>query len=222
MRHDQVPGGVSPNMRNSPTLTLLLLTALMSLTACSDLERVEVRNEEGVVTERFYRSTTDSLRQGKYETFDRNGKLIEVANYKDDYLDGLRTLYYPDGAKQYEETHVAGKFDGPYRAFYPGGQLQLEGQYVADLGVGTWTGYYADGQKKEEVTMDGNASDGPFREYHPNGKLKAEGKYVAGDREDGELLLYDVNGDLERKMQCDRGVCRTMWQSETATENAAQ
>ncbi len=208
MRFFATPGGLS-------------LLAILALGACSDLERVEVRNEDGIVTERYYRGKDDSLRQGDYETFDRDGKLIERANYKDDYLDGLRTLYYPDGAKQYEETHVAGKFEGPYRAFYPDGQLELEGQYAADLATGTWTGYYPDGAKKEEVTMADNVSDGPFREWHPNGKLKTEGRYVAGDKEEGELLLYDENGELERRMQCDRGLCRTMWASETATANAA-
>ncbi len=208
-------------MPTTANLLVVYLVLLLSLAACSDVRQVEVRNEDGVVTERYFVGKEDSLRQGKYETFDQEGKLIETANYQDDYLEGTRTLYYPDGAKQYEETHRAGKFDGPYRAFYPDGQLQLEGQYTDGSGDGTWTGYYPDGAKKEEVTMADNTSDGPFKEWHPNGMLKAEGVYVAGDKEHGELLLYDETGELERKMQCDRGLCRTLWQSEQATANAA-
>ena len=192
-------------------LRYLPLLILCGLFACSDLDRIEKRNADGVVVERFYRSKTDSLVQGKYEIFDDAGNLIEEANYVDGLLDGTRTLYHPNGKPQYVETHVAGTFSGPYRAYYPDGELELEGEYVDNKSAGTWRRYYPDGAKMEEVTMADGRENGPFREWHPNGQPKATGNYANGDQEQGELLLYDERGELERKMNCDAGVCHTSW-----------
>ena len=198
---------------------LVFPAAVCLLAACSKVEKVEVRNEAGLITERYYRNKADSTRQGKYEYYDDDGKLIETAFYANDQLQGTRTLYFPNGEKQYEEERVAGKFEGAYRAYYPDGTLEQEGQYANDEGTGQWTGYYPSGAKKEEFTMVNSIAEGPFREWHPNGALKAEGQYVGGNKEQGELLMYDERGELERRMYCEAGICRTMWlRDQTATD----
>ena len=43
---------------------------------------------------------------------------------------------------------------------------------------------------------------------------KAEGTYIDGDNEQGELKLYDEQGELEKIMQCERGICHTTWKKE--------
>lgn len=198
----------------------LLVLSLLTLVACDDgLERVERRNGEGIVTERYTRNA-DSLMHGLYEAFDDGGQLLERARYVDGELDGERTLYYPGGAVQYVETHRGGTFAGPYRAYYPDGQLELEGQYVDDKAAGIWTGYYPNGEIKETVTFRDNQENGPFTEYYSNGELKAEGAYLGGDREQGELSLYDLNGDKRRMMWCDTGVCRTVWTRDNGDADA--
>ncbi len=197
----------------------LLLSSALLLIACSDTERVEKRNEAGVVIERYNRSKTDSLWQGKYEAFDDEGQVVERANYAAGKLDGKRTLYHPNGQVQYEEMHVGGKFDGPYKAYYPDGQLELEGKFIDDKASGVWTGYYPDGSKKEEVTFVDNKENGPFREWYSNGTIKAEGSYLDGDNEQGELVLYDLQGEVQKRMHCEAGVCRTVWQAQTGAAN---
>ena len=70
----------------------------------------------------------------------------------------------------------------------------------------------------EEVTFgDDNKENGPFREFHENGQLKTEGSYLDGDNEHGELKKYDENGELTETMDCQRGICRTVW---TRTQQA--
>ena len=203
-----------PVRRPRPFLPAVLALALY--TACGDgLERVERRNAEGVVTERYTRNA-DSLMHGTYEAFDDEGTLVERAAYVDGELHGERTLYYPSGEVQYVESHRDGIFAGPYRAYYPDGQLRLEGQYVDNAMDGVWTGYYPSGRTKETVTFRDNEENGPFREWYSNGVVKAEGDYLAGDHEHGELTLYDLSGEVQRRMFCEQGVCRTVWTRESA------
>lgn len=198
-----------------PRLSLYLALLAIAFSACSDLEQVEVRNDAGVIVERYQISKVDSAKQGKYELFDQKGVLLETAEYLDDKLEGTRTLYYPTGEKQFVEVHRAGQYQGAYKAYFPDGQLQQEGQYVDNVATGTWTGYYPTGEKKEEVTMSDNQVKGPFKEWHRNGVLKAEGSYFSDGKEQGELKLYDEMGKLERRMFCEEGICRTIESAET-------
>jgi antitoxin component YwqK of YwqJK toxin-antitoxin module len=193
--------------------TLVIGLVLLALAACSDVETVERRNAEGIVTERFSRSKADSLMEGVYEAYDDSGVLMERANYKRGRLDGVRTLYYPDGAIQYEEHHVAGEFSGTYTGYYPDGQKELEGQYVDNKMSGVWTAYYPNGTIKEKVTFADNQENGPFTEWYSNGVIKAQGEYLNGDNEQGELVLYDLQGEVNKRMYCESGICKTVWRA---------
>lgn len=203
---------------------LLFLSALTCLLACEpQLVYVEQTDTYG------YRSVATihpetGKKTGIFERFDPGGSLVERAYYKDDLLDGQRTLFSAAGdtilVEHYALTlgaygEVASIFSGPYRAFYePGGQLRNKGQYVDNAMAGIWYRYYPNGQAAEAVTFQDNEEDGPFREWHENGQLKAEGSYSPGGREEGELRLYSEEGQLQRVMQCTTGICRTLWHSE--------
>ncbi|MBK8491633.1 MAG: hypothetical protein IPL49_12310 [Saprospirales bacterium] len=77
--------------------------------------------------------------------------------------------------------------------------------------AGSWKRYYENGQLLEDVQFENNEENGPFVEYYDNGNLKAKGAYLNGDHEHGLLELYDTTGQLERKMNCEMGLCRTFW-----------
>ena len=77
-----------------------------------------------------------------------------------------------------------------------------------------WIRYYKNGQKKEEVTFENNEENGPFVEYNENGSLAAKGSYLNGDFEHGLLEIYDGQGVLVRKMNCDKGICNTTWKAD--------
>ncbi|HMO39940.1 MAG TPA: toxin-antitoxin system YwqK family antitoxin [Saprospiraceae bacterium] len=193
------------------------LWMILLLSACNQkaarLETIETTDRDGYI-ERYSRRTTDYAKEGLYVRTDPRGTKVEEAEYRNDTLNGRRTLYYETGDLQVVETYRMGLFDGAYEVYYPGGQVKLAGQYTANVMSGIWRGYYANGQLKEEVTFADNAENGPFTEYHPNGQLKAVGTYLNGDNEHGELKLYDENGQHEKTMLCDKGTCRTVWSSE--------
>jgi len=189
------------------------LLLLLAAGCKSKVEQVENIDSYGY-TERYQRSKEDFAKQGLYQKFDEQGQLIEEAMYLDDTLNGLRVLYYETGDTQIVETYQGGIFEGPYRLYYESGQLNLSGGYVANEMTGDWSRYYENGQLMERVRFESNAENGPFIEYYENGNLKAEGAYLNGDNEHGLLKLYDEQGELKRKMNCEHGICRTIWKRE--------
>lgn len=179
-----------------------------------DLEVVEKTDAYGN-TERYTRRLDDYAKEGKYSKMSPEGNLIETANFHNDTLNGLRVIYYESGDTQIVEHYKNGMFVGPYQAFYEGGNLELEGSYAANSMEGTWKRFYPTGQLMEEVNFQDNQENGPFTEYHENGQLKAEGYYKDGDNEHGLLKIYDEQGELVKTMNCQHGVCRTVWEKES-------
>ncbi|MEL6277072.1 MAG: hypothetical protein AAFU03_18370, partial [Bacteroidota bacterium] len=185
---------------------------LLFLLGCSDgLQKVEAVDDLGYKEVFFVEKETEA-RQGTYQRFRPDGALSEIAHYKDNVLDGKRVIFNDFGDTSVVETYFGGGFEGAYRTFYDSvQQVRLTGRYDNNEMTGEWKMYYPNGQQAEVVTFAHNNENGPFTEWYENGALKAEGAYLDGDREHGQLRLYDKTGDLERVMECDRGRCSTIW-----------
>jgi len=171
---------------------------------------VEITNDQGVVIEK-YQINKDSLKHGLYEGFYEEGSLREQTQFKEGNYEGLRTMYYADGVVEIEETYSNNELHGPFKAFHKNGVLNLEVEYVNGQMNGLLKRYYDTGTLQEEVTIVDGIENGPFKEYFSNGQVEWEGKYVNGDNEDGLLVQYEEDGSIIKKMQCQAGVCRTIW-----------
>lgn len=191
-------------------LTIYLFLFLAVAACKSNLEKVEMMDEDGYKIE-YTRAKKTFAKEGLLKKYYKEGGVFEEANYSNDVLNGERKMYYPNGKVQIVETYKEGSFDGPYKVYYDNGQVQLEGDYLNNNMEGSWTGYYNTGELKEKVTFKGSEENGPFIEYYKNGNLKAEGNYLEGDNEDGLLKMYDEAGTLTKKMDCKKGICRTIW-----------
>lgn len=181
--------------------------------AAFSLEKVEERDPDGNLLQ-FTRRDSDGLKEGVFSKMTTKGAKLEEANYKNGKLDGQRVLFYPDGDTLIVETYQEDLFDGPYKSFYPSGQLKLTCTYQSNNIEGKWLQYYESGQLKEEVLFEGNFENGPFKEYHANGQLSVEGSYKEGDNEHGPLKFYDEQGQHYKTMECNMGICRTVWSQE--------
>ena len=217
---------VRPNghrVRRGNVNCLLFLWGLVWVCACTPgpaVETVEDTDPQGLRIV-YERQVDNFAREGRFERFDSLGNRIELARYRNDTLDGPRILFYPGGDTFSVETYRQGLFEGPYRAYYEDGTLRQSGQYVDNAMTGEWVSYYPSGDRREVVRMADNLEQGPFTEWYDGGVLKAEGAYLDGDKEHGELRLYDSTGILVRIMDCDRGMCFTRWRADstqTATE----
>jgi len=187
------------------------------LTACQTdpdappgTKKIEEVNDYGEREVYFVDREADT-REGPYRRYSEGGDLLEEATYRKDQYHGQRILYYAQGDTQIVETYENGQFAGPYRSYFPNGRVELSGQYIDNKMEGVWKGFYESGQLFEEVTFTDNKENGPFTEYDKDGAVQVKGTYLDGDFEHGELLFFGPDGQLTKKMDCDRGVCRTVW-----------
>jgi len=192
----------------------LFLIPLLLIACSSKTKTVEVQNDAGVIIERYIQNVKTAQKEGKSELFNENGQLLETAFYVNGQLHGTRTLYHENGVIQAVEPYENGVFKGDFQAFYDNKQLELAGKYVNGQMDGEWKRYYDSGELMEIVTFVENEENGPFVEYYKNGQQKAAGVYLEGDNEHGELKLFNENGELTKKMTCNKGMCLTSWTKE--------
>ncbi len=190
------------------------IAIVIALLGCaSSVEEVTVTNSEQEYTETFAVNKGTNVKNGPYTKKTLNGDLIEEAVYVNGKMEGVQKIY--ERNRLYSVSHFKnGQYQGKYETYYPSGQINVEGDYVDNVMHGKWKVYYQTGQIKEVVTFANNEENGPFVEFYPNGNVKAEGEYLNGDNEHGMLYLYDINGILIKKMNCEHGICRTTWVKE--------
>lgn len=200
---------------------LLLFTALLTGSwglACTgpQIETIETKDEQGR-PERYQRRKKDFAKEGLYQKFQGDGKLLKEAHYVNDTLEGECRYFRPTGSLESVERYSRGVLHGKYEGYLENGQLQIEQTYVNGALQGLSTAYYPNGHIKEKVTLQDNEENGPFTEYYETGVLKTEGQYKPGEEmplEHGELKEYDEQGQLVRRADCNNGVCLTKWKKE--------
>jgi antitoxin component YwqK of YwqJK toxin-antitoxin module len=195
-------------------IILVFVSFLFIFNSCSRVDVVENKDEAGRLIERYTVDKKSKLKDGLHETFFVGGGKSEVSNYKDGVLRGEQIFYYESGQiQEVRNFDAGGSFSGAYKSYHETGKLKSEGQYVNGSMSGKWKYFYRTGNIKEIVHFRDNVENGPFIEYYENGKISAEGTY-ANELEHGVLKKYNDKGELTAQMQCEDGVCHTVWKSD--------
>ncbi len=199
------------------SISFLLIMSLF-ISCHRDKDFVKVKDDQGNLLEKYTINKKTQQKNGIYYRYFRDKSIDEVAHYKDGLLEGQRILFFKTGDTMTIETHHNDLFEGVFKTFFKNGQLESIGQYIDNKMAGIWKYYYDNGQLKEQVTFSDNNENGPFIEYYKNGHLKAKGNYKTNEinedtdqKEHGIIELYDENGVLEKKMDCNFGRCKTIW-----------
>ncbi len=108
---------------------------------------------------------------GCSEGYYTNGQVQVTEYFKDGISDGLRTKWYPNGARMSEVMIIEGKLHGTFRRWHENGQLSEQIQYVADQPQGEATAYFPSGYLKAKATLQG-------------GKLIAQNYFTDGERKE--------------------------------------
>lgn len=193
---------------------VILFLAMGLLLSCQSTETVEVKGEGGHVVLSYQVKKGTEIKHGIERSFYQQGQIETSSTYKEGKLHGAKIFFSPQGDTTIIEHYDQGVFHGEYLSFHEGGGLRQKGQYVNGKMQGDWLKYYSNGQLEERVPFVDNNENGAFIEYHANGKLKAKGSYKDGDNEHGPLEIYDKSGELSRTMECNMGVCKTIWRKE--------
>lgn len=208
-------------MRIAGKSSIFIVSLLFSLIqfSCkeSPVETVEQLDDEGR-TERFQRDKKNFAKEGLYQKFSTDGKLLIEAQYHHDTLNGERKYFYESGAVETVEHFKNGQYHGKYSKYNEDGSLSLEQDFVNGAMQGFSIAYYPNGNIQERVTIVDSEENGPFQEYYENGVLKTEGFYGPSELESaleqGELKEYNEQGELIRMADCQDGRCETRWKKE--------
>jgi len=95
-------------------------------------------------------------------------------------LDGLYTLWFPNGQKQYEATYVDGRLHGTERQWHENGRLRVEQHYDHGLRHGPRYDWSASGQLRKEEHYDQDQPHGTWSIWDGSGKLKWQGHFDHG------------------------------------------
>lgn len=189
---------------------LLIILALFILLSCQRKKKIVTVHPNGYYKE-VYHVVDDSIREGSYMKYYENDILADSCHYVADKIHGTRKIFNPEGYLEIEENYQNGIFHGPYTTYYPNGQAKKIQEYVNNRIQGMVKEFYPDGQLKAEVSFVDNLENGPFVEYFENGNKHWEGFYQDGDFEQDTLKEFDQQGELIRKMFCNKGICQTVW-----------
>ncbi|QQS51271.1 MAG: toxin-antitoxin system YwqK family antitoxin [Bacteroidota bacterium] len=142
----------------------------------------------------------DNQKNGTFQEFYVSGKIMEIANYKNNELEGWQISFYENGrvanafyihngsiigeAKKWYENGTLRKIeyylsemrnDSIIRVWYDNGCKRLEGQYKLGKKQGVWIQYYNTGDTAlvRHYAINGEP-DGVWRFYRSNGELEKE------------------------------------------------
>lgn len=125
-----------------------------------------------------------------------NGAKVQLeATYKMGKINGLKKVYYPEGALQEEGYFIDNLRDGVSKWYTQDHHLSIEYTYLKGNLNGVQKTYYSNGNIASEGNMLNNLEEGEYVEYFQNGKLKLIGKYVHGMKE-GVWKEYDEDGKI--------------------------
>ena len=194
--------------------TLLGILAVVLITSCGS-NMIEERDDQGRLVAEY--EMRDGVKHGKFVGYHPDGSIFEESTYINGQVHGIRSLFFEGNKKiQTSETYVNGVMDGLFEEYHINGQVSFTGLFVNDAMDGVWKKYNEVGQLIEEVTFKDSEENGPFKEYHTNGQLAAVGGYLNGDYEHGPLQIFNEQGELIKKMDCNKGICQTSWTIENS------
>lgn len=133
---------------------------------------------ESLIAEGLYIGTS---RDSIWRFYDDNQLLKSTEPYNNGVIDGVLTIFYPNGQISEEITYVKGKKHGPWTRYGRGSGKQLIAGYNNDK------------------------LHGSYKTYNSNGVCDVDGQYVNGI-EDGAWKIYDSEEDSYYTMKYKNGV----------------
>ena len=203
-------------MRNTSAFILFVAVSL-SLISCTKTEKSYYPDGslQSVIHYKFGKETGKSIylfqrpntveievemkngkRNGEFYRYFENGNLDTYCVYVNDSIEGLETMYLPNGEKSQESTYVHGKRNGPHREYHVNGQLKVEGSFKNDLFDGQW--YYYD--ERGVVVGEGEfeSGNGTLTSYDARGNVASITHY-AHNMKNGKESLYNPSGKIYKE-----------------------
>ncbi|MFT4801180.1 MAG: antitoxin component YwqK of YwqJK toxin-antitoxin module [Flavobacteriaceae bacterium] len=150
----------------------------------------------------------DGEKYGLFKSFDEDGAVTSVENYKNGVLDTespesvileIKNEYFKGGKVKSSGSYKDGSKHGTHRDFDENGNIVKS--FVYEDGIMVAEGI---------VDKKGNFS-GPWKLYFPNGNIKAKGSYELGKRVE-DWVFYHINGIKSQSGKYWKGKPTGNWQ----------
>lgn len=149
----------------------------------------------------------EGARQGEWVWYYPNGKIKEVANYKNGILQGENRGFYESGRLKYETSLANDELEGEYRYYNEKGALLQKKHFTAGELDGIYEAYFAVGEELPEFYIPykkGKAED-KFFEYYANGDVYME-KFFKNGKLHGVEKQYNFNKSLFSEILYENGL----------------
>lgn len=132
----------------------------------------------------FIGNAINGKKEGKFYSYNFDGKIYYEAMYKDGKLNGLSTSYFENGNIDSESNYKDGKRDGEFKLYLKNGELSALWTFKDGIRNGTFKLWNKEGVLITEGTQKNGFPFGIYKEYNEDGSLK----YKANFDENGEML----------------------------------
>jgi antitoxin component YwqK of YwqJK toxin-antitoxin module len=138
-------------------------------------------------------SLKDGKKEGEWEFYFPDGRLMAREQYSAGELNGNAISYFPDGRISQIENWIEDIPEDSAWYFHPSGSLHRKGRYKSGVYDGLWLTFYPDGKLEQSGTYRNGIPDGLFTNWFENGFLKEEGRYREGKKE-GQFIFFRKAG----------------------------
>jgi antitoxin component YwqK of YwqJK toxin-antitoxin module len=142
-------------------------------------------NSKGRYVGKVLAKKWERQKQGKWEFFDADGRLIRFENYRDNLLNGESKVFYSNGQVSHEMVYLNDKMNGPFTEYTVEGKVSKKGSYKNGIYDGNIVVNYDSGNKKEEGKFVNGVRDGGWNFYLETGLP--------------ELTIWFKNDKIEKK-----------------------
>jgi len=132
---------------------------------------------ENLIAEGVYLGT---IRDSTWRFYDEKKTLKSTENYVNGLIDGVVTVFYPNGSVSEEVAYRKGVKHGPWKQYFRGGGVQLEAEY-----------------------RDGKLH-GVYKTFNGSGVCDVLGRYSEG-KEDGDWKIFDAEKKEYYILKYDKG-----------------
>lgn len=112
----------------------------------------------------WYHENSDQPYTGKFIDYFVNGKIQGEGVLRDGIIEGIRTVYYPNGNKKYFYTYANGIENGESEEYFINGKLKQKGSFTNKKETGLWQVFYSTGKLKRQSMFVNNKQDLPKEE----------------------------------------------------------
>ncbi|MFA4868878.1 MAG: hypothetical protein WC623_11795 [Pedobacter sp.] len=136
---------------------------------------------------------------GKFIDYFFNGKVQGDGVLKNGKIEGIRTVYYPNGNKRYFYTYSDGIENGQSEEYFINGKLKQKGSFVNKKEEGLWQVFYSTGKLKRESNFIANKQilskdEKKFYELFSKGaSFMKEGDYFSAIKKFDDALKINMS-----------------------------